>query len=789
MKSSKSTACLVELSGTGTPADTIVGDRDKIVGKYGAVSDVQHNYYYYPTTSPTLTLPNDPLYSLYQWPLEQGKHIFAPDGWAIQMGSSNIVVAVIDTGVRDRDGKTSGVLARIVHPDLYGRVLVGQGADTFDGDASTTDPSPAECTYTQFYNGVFTWHGTFCAGIIAADTNNDMGIAGVCPTGVNILPIKVFPDAIPSSGEYTTTTAAVADGIEYAVNWVDSANSKLHVNVISMSLGGPEADQYTQAAVQDALNAGIVVVAASGNDSAIGDLEPIDYPAAYPGVISVGATDSTDTVWETAPGPHWEGGSNGGSNLTLTAPGVAVTSTVWYPWDAATANQTYVKTGDVSNPASATGGFTTPTFPGFDAYGNGYDGSGNGYDQYGALNVWTGTSAACPHVAGAAALLLSQGVPAADVIGILESTATPLGTGQPNNYYGWGLLNIGKALTKASIDVQIVSPTAGSTVTTAKPVIQVNFRHANPQSIEVYVDNTLVIGPASQNPVISNWSGYYITTDAAAEKTTLTFPYQLTTNGSSVAHTITVSASSDFPAPANSTTPLQAQSTVQFIDIPTVLSAGWHLFAFPYSFQGVAAASQIPSTVFGSNNGTLARWNYASGPTASYALYRLDGSRTDAEASLTPPSVLLNDLAYPLGTPSPATPPAGVGYWLYVGNSSGITIPETTGSLIDSAPYVIGAYNGWNMIGNPFPFGVNWSAVQVQYGTQRVSIADAVKNGWIADCVFSYDNFYQDYTWTTTAAATMQPWQSQWILVQVNGPNGWPAPDITFIVPPSPVTQ
>ena len=768
---------VLEIPGSGTPAETLMADRFSILQRYPAVADIQFNYAYY-----ILDTPNDEFYLATrapffwdfiegQWPLQPDpddptiEHIYAPQAWDIQKGSDQVIVAVLDTGVRERYKlDDSGALIRAPHPDLEDRLLIGFDVADWPEPDEFADPSP-----TEDENGPSMIHGTHVAGIIGAQADNLMGIAGLCWNGVWILPIKVFRD-----NEWWTTDDIVADGIYYCISYrsyyASDTAEPLKVNVINLSLGGQGRSRVLSSAVREAALKGIVVVAASGNSWSYGPYPPV-YPSAYDEVISVGATEYADTVTIF---------SQRGHAVDITAPGDWVLSTAWH-LDLVTAPVEPDGNGDGGD-----GGNGEPPFPGSvgptqiepeplptwpDPYGN--------YFVYAS-----GTSTAAPHVAAAAALLLSHSVPPSDVKQILCETATPKGIGRPNDAYGWGVLNVQKALEKASIDVQIHSPGNGSVVTTARPRFRIDFRNPKPETVRVRIDGVLVVGPATEGPALSNWEQYYLTLDAAAGKTYLLFQYALdpalAVNG---VHTITASAETakDFDIPPS--LPFAAEDSHSFRVRAQTLGQGWHLFSVPYHFD----TPTTPEMAIDSTTAVLARWHYATGTYGRYAIYSLDGTRTDVEASFMPPSVEANVLAAPLGAGA-ATPPAGVGYWLYVPDTGGIPVPETTGRIVDDRPYVIGLYWGWNMVGDPFPSDIPWSSVVVEYAGRRVSIAEAMANGWISDFIFQYDSVYHRYTWRPASRATMVPWEAQWVRVNVRGPNGWPEPDIKLIVPPNAYT-
>lgn len=226
------------------------------------------------------------LYWYWQWGLYSDMYpntgIQAPDAWDITTGSTNIVIAMVDTGVY-----TS-------HEDLSSKIVPGRNFVT-----GAVDPNNANDD-----NG----HGTFTAGIAAAQTNNSIGVAGVS-WGAKIMPIKVM-----DADGYGLESDA-AEGIIWAAdNGAD---------IISMSLGGYDDVPAEKAAIEYAYNKGCVLVAASGNDG----LNTAFYPASYDQVIAVGASNESG---QRCTANDWgAGGSNYGSYLDVMAPGNGIMSTWW----------------------------------------------------------------------------------------------------------------------------------------------------------------------------------------------------------------------------------------------------------------------------------------------------------------------------------------------------------------------------------------------------------------------------------------------------------------------------
>lgn len=171
--------------------------------------------------------------------------------------------------------------------------------DVSGWDFINSDNSPQAGELNPVGNG--TTHGTMVAGVAAATGNNGKGIAGV-DWGTKILPIQALDD--DSYGD----TLSVGRAIYYAVNQ--------GADVISISLGSDQPDDYIREAVQAALAKGIVVVAASGNDGC----DCMVYPAHYPEVLAVGALNTSN---QPASFSSW------GDNLDVLAPGTQLTSSTW----------------------------------------------------------------------------------------------------------------------------------------------------------------------------------------------------------------------------------------------------------------------------------------------------------------------------------------------------------------------------------------------------------------------------------------------------------------------------
>lgn len=303
--------------------------KKQALGQDPAVEAVDYNY----VRQPSLT-PNDPYF------LGAPQYGFIktgfPKAWDRVRGKT-IRLAIVDSGI------AAG------HPDFVGRIAVQKDFVNNDPIAEDNDG-----------------HGTHVAGVAGANTGNRYGVAGGC-FACGLIIAKV----LGSGGGYDSD---IADGIIW------SANNGAHV--INLSFGGPGSSSVLENSVNFATGKGAVLVAAAGNeDTSI----PI-YPAAYPNVIAVAATDKYD---------RRASFSNYGDWVDIAAPGVNIVSTL----------------------------------PG-----------GYGYKS--------GTSIAAPHVSALAALLRNQGRTASQIRYQMQRTAVDLGAPGRDLYYGYGRINAADAVWK-----------------------------------------------------------------------------------------------------------------------------------------------------------------------------------------------------------------------------------------------------------------------------------------------------------------------------------------------------
>lgn len=389
--------------------------------------------------------PNDPGYSnLYGLP-----QIGAPVAWDTASGSG-IVVAVVDTGIDYN------------HADLSGQIAPG-GYNFVSGTSDPYDDNE---------------HGTHCSGTIAAAGNNGVGVIGVAYDS-KILPLKALDSQ--GSGDLSDISLAINRAVSHGAS------------VISMSFGGPDKSAVLETAIKAASDAGVLLVAAAGNESADNDTVT-DYPANFnvTTMISVAATDSADQLADFS--------NYGATKVHLSAPGVNILSTK----------------------------------------------PGGGY-QY-----MSGTSMATPHVAGVAALVKSANptLPPSQIKDIILQTVDKLDSLNGLTITG-GRVNVASAVGVA-IGASPNPPQGGGGGGTQEEYVDVSRHIFNLRKINVVGDVYLADGTAVDGSVVnlqcakkngaatttighgtSNADGHFsITARASTLRTTKSYVCQLAVDGS-----------------------------------------------------------------------------------------------------------------------------------------------------------------------------------------------------------------------------------------------------------------
>lgn len=278
-------------------------------------------------------LPNDPMFTE-QWSLantgQRGgttkADINALLAWDQKTtGSEKVVVAVLDSGVDYRHPDLiQNMWVRPADMDSYFDEQLGVVNDEYGYDAVTNSGDPMDD------NG----HGTHCAGIIGADGNNGIGIAGI-NWRVQIMPLKF----ISRTGSGTTKDAIEA--INYVIN---RKKAGVNVRIISASWGSTQKSKALGDVIRKAGEEGILFIAASGNSSADADKSP-HYPASYdlPNIISVAALNRNDELASFS--------NYGLKRVHVAAPGAEILST-WLNGDFREASGTSMATPTVSGVAA-----------------------------------------------------------------------------------------------------------------------------------------------------------------------------------------------------------------------------------------------------------------------------------------------------------------------------------------------------------------------------------------------------------------------------------------------------
>ena len=296
-------------------------------------------------TQGSIASVNDP-YTYLQWHMDTMQ--------VTQMGSAGqgslITVAVLDTGVSMLGEDTP--------------IHVMEGYDYTENDSDPSD---------------FHGHGTHVSGTIAQATDNNIGVRGVAPD-CTIMPVKVLDD------DGFGNSHGIANGITYAVD--------RGANVINMSLVATQSTSIESSAVAYALSNGVTIIASTGNE---GETNNVYFPAAYEGVIAVGAVglDNVITAY-----------SNKGQEMDFAAPG-----------------------GDFNDDLNG------------DTYVDGVlqeTINGGTFNYY----FYEGTSMAAPHASGVYAALMSEGFTEAEITDALINTSIDMGTSGWDKDYGYGVIQL-----------------------------------------------------------------------------------------------------------------------------------------------------------------------------------------------------------------------------------------------------------------------------------------------------------------------------------------------------------
>ena len=381
-----------------------------------------------PDADEALKTPSD---ENFQW---QHTMINTYAGWNATMGQG-VTVAVIDQGIN-----TS-------HEDFDGRVTV----ENVTGD------------------NTWTGHGNHVAGIIGASAENSKGGAGIAPA-VNILGINVFN--LDQFGKITASNADIMAGLNIAIDH--------NVDIVNMSLGGYGYSANYEKVIQDAVDAGIVICAAAGNENS--NSRP--YPAGYKNVISVAAVNRNGAK---------AGYSNYGSWVTIAAPGSGI----------------------------------------YSVYSQDYYSDQDGWKSNNTYQKMDGTSMACPVVSGALALYMSKfgHKNYNDIIKVLKTSTTK----SSSSGMGYGIISVEKLFNKKETAPAIeVFDQYDRPVTDFKnPLAAGSYIYLNiseDESRELGKNETILYTTDGKNPAVKNgqivngtvYNGYPILVDDFTIGSTIT---------------------------------------------------------------------------------------------------------------------------------------------------------------------------------------------------------------------------------------------------------------------------
>ncbi len=689
------------------------------------VRHIAANRIYYPHQSATKE-PNDPRYvSGEQWNL---KLINCPQAWALQTGAAGVTLGWIDSGY---DPKHEDILGRF-HPASF---------DVVDKDTDiTADGVGGEPT-----------HGTSTSSIAVANSNNGIGIAGICWSNVLCLALKIQSKGVAS-----------LDGTAIINSYAFMAAHKLQYNIVAvnMSYGGQGNPNDTSdpeyIGIKNCVDQGILMVASAGNSGATATPDNTQQlPSGLPFVTSVGAVGPT--------GKRSYYSSYG--KVDIAAPG-----------------------GDQSS--AIKDGLLT-------------------FDQNSTYNFFQGTSGAAPHVVGVLGLMMSQpGVTSTQALAAIKSTANTTGLGLstlPDAKYGFGLIDAYAALSKVSVSATILSPdgvdasgnsstTSGvpPVVSTFRPGFKIQINNAPLADVSVSIDGGPLQPAAIAGSVVSG------VTSGANPSYLLDIRFRFPTTAP-FQHTIVVTAT-------NPSTNVSSTATRVITLQPFSFNAGLTTLSIPYyetQADSPTGTQRTASQILGSGT-TLYRYNPAYPIPFQYDVYTDDpveiknwtGVKFDAPLPASPlhpladafrpadANVPTEDASGNTTAASTGTHPLPVGLGFFA-RSSSVTPIYSFGDDFTANPFLLPLHEGWNLIGNPFNFSVPFNTLLVQSANGvNIPIQQAVDQKMISPVIYRYVD--GDIEYHTLPDGLLTPWGAQWVYVPAKIPaHPVYSTTLTLVVPPS----
>ena len=645
------------------------------------------------------------------------------------------------------------------HPDIGPNVL--DTSMNFTDDTANTNIRDQDA------------HGTHVAGTVAGLTNNGIGVPGVAGyTGggvnVKIMTAKVL-DTSASAGTRANTLEAIVEAIDYGTQQkVDVMNMSLGVGGLDKALVS-DFPQSVVSAFNRAFAAGVTICVSAGNSQNFGTA----FPADIPGAIKVSALNRQGTLAIYS--------SSGGSTAIAAPGGTGISQgdddAIWSTWP------TY------------TGTIDGPTFT-----------------NYYSIN---GTSMACPHVSGVAALIVASGAVVPHTAGnnlivknIIQTSAAAIEGDVPNfggnNKYGAGRMDAYSAIlpysnppfivnvpgtSPASVQQGVTTPNIAQQVgdlpyndrgtsysaTQAPLTIAVRgvARKLATDSVTVELQTATTPSTTLRTFVAGDTSasGFDIPTLATGQSKGTLFNIQVPRNP----------AASPIPVPDGRYRFVvklngEPQAYTFFEKVSRSQPVGRALFSTPFQVRQVD--SNTPEqTLFGAGTTfSLARYNPLRLPSDfDYALFQSgSGGRNDVAARFGASALNGLPLSFDTSNPSVSVAPVGLGYWLKLDSA----VVLNSGGTVVTNPVGVRCYaanGGWNMIGAPFTFPVAWGGTTVVGSNgQTYSLTDAITAGIVSSALVSFVN--NDYQYDIAPGGTLQPFNGYWVRV---------FQDCTLIIAPS----
>lgn len=566
-------------------------------------------------------------------------------------------------------------------------------------------------------------HGLMTSGVIAAGTDNGIAVSGVTWEGVKLMPVKVADDAGALWFEL------IFDGYQHVIDYNNNPLNTRKVAVQSMSYGAGGYDPISDELLQMEADQGVILCASAGNSR---PFAPAGYPASLSQVISVAAT--------------------------INGPPLGVVTSYS---SAGTANG--VRKVDLAAPSSdvfGLGSFSVPLLAG----------SGGGlFAEYWWTGVFPfnfdgGTSYSCPEVAGAVALMLSLGFPSGEVFDALKTTAI-VGPGdpKPNLDTGWGEVDVAAAMALAVPGVLAQAPIEGTKF--QYQTIPFKFRTHFMASINsVTIELTggsgpIVVPPADYTITPDPDNGFIIFVEGTAR---LKDPV----DGTDGEWTISCNCTGLDANPYVDTAVVTAQQRV--------LLAGTSMFSVPFQLDGTDfPAGRLPEELFDPGFRQF-RWlptiDGLGNPTGSYSEY-ITGSGNSDDAGFTPASadIIKRTQIGDVPVDTPQNGPYGVGLWVITDTDT--TFDFERGPEDGVKYYRLKLKRGWNMIGNPYEFIVDWNSCSIlELPSQRLlEMAQAVSEKIIRPQIFRYEILLdgsKGYTWESVPRGQLRPIDAHWVYAE-----------------------